>query len=80
VSDGRDEAPADLEMGGGFRGRAVKRRRLARSEVRSSGDVETEELSEREEGPEHPRPGRSYSDEKRSWRFSVRLKGPRDEG
>jgi hypothetical protein len=68
---GPDRVPADLEIGGAVRAREARWERTARTKTIASGDVETEELKERE--PDDPDRGRTYRDVRRIWRFRARV-------
>lgn len=80
MNEGDRDAPADVEIGGAFRGRSVRRLERTRTQVEALGDVESEELVERELGPERPIPGRTYRAEKRRWRFSAWARSPKGPG
>ena len=68
---GRDRVPADLEMAGAWRAAQARWQRKARTSTTASGDVETEELSQRE--PDDPERGRTYRNAWLMWRFRARL-------
>jgi hypothetical protein len=70
----RGELPADLEISCGWRAAEVRWERRGPGRHATSGDVETEELSERERLPEEPVPGRRYTRAARRWRLSAWLR------
>lgn len=67
MTEPRENAPADVEVGGRWRARRAERHRGARVETRTSGGVESEEL--REGVPDAP--------EGRRWRMRAWLRDPR---
>jgi hypothetical protein len=67
----RDRVPADLEIGCSLRAGEARWDRTARTKTIASGDLETEELKERE--PDDPDRGRTYRNVWRVWRFRARL-------
>jgi hypothetical protein len=75
VSTSDRDAPPDLEIGGGWRAGRARWERRGRVEVRTTGDLGTEELNEYPAGPDAPEPGRSYRGVARRWRFSAWLFG-----
>jgi hypothetical protein len=77
MTDDRRATRADIEIAGSWRaGRAISRT-LADSEPEALGDVETEELKEREGVPDPPKRGRTHRDVVRRWRFSTWLRDSR---
>jgi hypothetical protein len=66
--------PADFEVAGGLRARSATWHRTARAEKHTTGDVETEELREREGAPDEPEPGRPYRNARLAWRLRARLR------
>lgn len=69
---GRD-SPPDLEIDTGWRAGRASWQRRGRVEVRTTGDLDTEELSRSPDGPDEPEPGRSYRGAARRWRFAAWL-------
>jgi hypothetical protein len=67
------ERPGDLEVAGALRSGEVRWHERSRTEVRTTGDVETEELSERQGAPDDPTPGKRYRDVRLACRLSARL-------
>lgn len=67
----RDRVPADLEIAAGLRAQKARWQRKARTTTVVSGDVETEELRQRD--PDDPDPGRTYRDVRLVWQFRSRL-------
>jgi hypothetical protein len=65
---------ADLEIAGAARWGEARWRTRPKSEKHAYGDVETEELSEREGIPEAPRPEVAYPGARLRWRFRARLR------
>ena len=70
-ASGRDRVPADLEIAGGLRAAKARWQRTARTTTIANGNLEAEELSQRE--PDDPDRGRTYRDVRRVWQFRVRL-------
>ena len=68
-------SPADIEVGGSWRAASARWRARAPSQTETLGDVDTEELQEQKGLPDSPRPGRTYRDVSRIWRFSAWLRG-----
>jgi hypothetical protein len=74
--DGRS-TPPDIEVAGSWRADRALWRAPARSRSEAFGDVETEELKEREGLSDPPTRGRPYRDVVRRWRFSAWLRESR---
>jgi hypothetical protein len=74
VSDDPIESRADLEIAGEWRASSARWQTRGRRRTEILGDLETEELSEREGAPQAPRPGRTYRDVAGRWRFSAWLR------
>jgi hypothetical protein len=70
---GRDEPANELEIAGALRAVEARWQRKARVTTTTTGEVETEELRERE--PEDPEPHRTYRKVRLAWRFGARLPG-----
>ena len=68
---GPDRVPADLEIAGAWRGAQARWQRTAHTSTTASGDVETEELRQRD--PDDPDRGRTYRNAWLIWRFRARL-------
>jgi hypothetical protein len=77
MTDDRCSTRADIEIAGSWRASRALWRTLADSEPEALGDVETEELEEREGVPDPPDRGRTYRDVVRRWRFSAWLRDSR---
>ena len=67
----RETPPADLEIVGRLRAAEARWQRKAHSETSTTGDLETEELRDRE--PEEPDRGQTYRNVRRMWQFRARL-------
>lgn len=65
----RDRLPADLELAGDLRAAEARWQRKARTTTTATGDVETDELRQRD--PEDPDRGRAYRDVRLVWRFRA---------
>ena len=74
MSDDRWVPRADIEVAGSWRADSARWRTPAHGHSESLGDVETEELNEREGLPDSPRRGRSYRSIARRWRLSSWLR------
>jgi hypothetical protein len=74
VTDTGGEPPPDLEIRAGWRARSARYRMTPQSRTEAIGDVESEELSEREHVPERVEPGRTYRNVVRRWRLSAWLR------
>jgi hypothetical protein len=66
----RDE-PADLEIAGSLRAAEARWQRKAHTTTVTTGDLESEELRDRE--PEDPDPRRTYRNVRRVWEFRAWL-------
>jgi hypothetical protein len=80
VTAERPGRPADLEVAGGWRASSARWQARPRTRREAVGDVETEELTEREGLPELPPIGRTRRKVARRWRFSAWLRDPRGSG
>lgn len=67
----RDTVPGDLEISGALRAAEARWERNARTTTAATGDVETEEVRQRE--PDDPERGRTYRNVRLVWRFRARL-------
>jgi hypothetical protein len=76
VSEERELSPADIEVGGNWRARSARWGSQARQNTETLGDVDTEELGEKEGLPDSPRRDRTYRNVARRWRFSAWLRDP----
>jgi hypothetical protein len=70
-SDGRR---ADLEIGVSWRAQSARWARPADARTRVRGDLDTEELTERERLPARPETGGTYPGGARRWRLAARLR------
>lgn len=68
------DSKADLEVAGSWRAGSARWQIRARTRTETLGDVETEELKEKERLPDSPAPGRTYRNVVRRWRFSAWLR------
>jgi hypothetical protein len=76
VSEERYLSPADLEVGGSWRAGSARWGTRARHNAESLGELDTEELQEKEGLPDSPRRNRAYRNVARRWRFSAWLRDP----
>jgi hypothetical protein len=76
VSEERYLSPADIEVGGNWRAGSARWGARARQNTETLGDVETEELQEKERLPDSPPRDRTYHNVARRWRFSAWLRDP----
>jgi hypothetical protein len=74
VSGGRDDRPADVEVGARWRAGSAPWRVRARTHTEAVGDVESEELRDTEGLPDSPQPGRPYRSAARRWHFATWLR------
>jgi hypothetical protein len=77
MNDDRGSARADIEIAGSWRADRALWRTPAHSRSEALGDVESEELEEREGLSDPPTRGRTYRDVARRWRFSTWLRESR---
>jgi hypothetical protein len=77
VSEERELSPADIEVGGNWRAGSARWGSRARQITETLGDVDTEELAEKEGLPDSPRRDRTYRNGARRWHFSAWLRDPK---
>lgn len=74
MSEERYLSPADLEVGGSWRARSARWRTRAERQTETLGELDTEELQEKEGLPDRPRRYRTYRDVAGRWRLSAWLR------
>jgi hypothetical protein len=63
-----------MEVGGSWRAARARWQARVPSRTETLGHVDTEELQEQTGLPDSPRPGRTYRNVSRRWRFSAWLR------
>jgi hypothetical protein len=74
VSEERHLSPADFEVSGSWRAGSARWSTRADRQTEILGDVNTEELQEKQGLPDRPRRNRTYRQVARRWRFSTWLR------